>query len=163
MSEFVWAVDPAVSRLAFAFADVASPAVDVETLITRCDAREGERLGLMDRQVRIYARQAAGRYPPACVWVEQASGRFPNPQLAYSVGVVQAAIFEALGGIPVWTMPSGTWKRRTVGRGNATKPQVRAWVQALGVAARSQDEADAVAIACAGRAMLLGRSWEAAA
>ena len=62
-----------------------------------------------------------------------------------------------------WTIPSGAWKRRTVGVGNATKPQVRAWVDRLGVAVRLQDEADAVAIACAGRAMLIARSWEAAA
>lgn len=96
MSEHVWAVDPAISHLAFAFADIAGAAIGVETLITRTTEREGARLGLLDRQVRIYARQAAGRYPPACVWVEQPSGRFPNVQLAYAVGVVQAALFETL-------------------------------------------------------------------
>lgn len=160
MSEHVWGVDPAMAHLAFSFADVDSDAVEVETLITRTTEREGARLGLLDRQVRIYARQAAGRYPPACVWVEQPSGRFHSPQLSYAVGVLQAALFEALA-CPVWTIPSSTWKRRTVGVGNATKPQVLAWVDRLGVAAGSQDEADAVAIACAGRAMLLSRSWEA--
>ncbi len=160
VSEHVWAVDPALARLAFAFADVDSDAVEVETLITRTTEREGARLGLLDRQVRIYARQAAGRYPPACVWVEQASGRFHSPQLSYAVGVIQAALFETLA-VPVWTIPSSAWKKRTVGVGNATKPQVRAWVDRLGVAVRSQDEADACGIAVAGRAMLLSRSWEA--
>ncbi len=63
--EFVWSIDPALSLLAFAFADVGSEGVEVETLITRTTEREGARLGLLDRQVRIYARQAAGRYPPA--------------------------------------------------------------------------------------------------
>jgi Holliday junction resolvasome RuvABC endonuclease subunit len=160
VSEHVWAVDPALARLAFAFADVDSSAVAVETLVTRTTEREGARLGLLDRQLRIYARQAAGRFPPACVWVEQPSGRFPKPQLSYAVGVVQAALFETLA-CPVWTITSGAWKRRTVGVGNATKPQVRAWVDRLGVDVDSQDEADAVAIACAGRAMLLARSWDA--
>jgi Holliday junction resolvasome RuvABC endonuclease subunit len=160
--EFVWGIDPALSVLAFAFADLDSEGVEVETLTTRTTEREGARLGLLDRQVRIYARQAAGRYPPACVWVEQPSGRFRSPQLSYAVGVLQAALFETLA-CPVWTIPSGAWKRRSVGVGNATKPQVRAWVERLGVAVRSQDEADAVAIACAGRAMLISRSWEAAA
>jgi Holliday junction resolvasome RuvABC endonuclease subunit len=94
-------------------------------------------------------------------FVEQPSGRFRAPQLVYCVGVVQAALFEALGGVPVWTIPSSAWKKRTIGQGNCTKPQVRAWVDRLGVAVRSQDEADAVANACAGRAMLLTRSWEA--
>lgn len=162
MTGYVWAIDPAMSRLAFAFADLDSQAVEVETLVTRTVERQGARLGLLDRQVRIYARQAAGRYPPAECWVEQPSGRFRSPQLAYAVGVLQAALFETLA-CPVWTIPSSTWKLRTIGQGNATKPQVRAWVDRLGIEVRSQDEADAVAIACAGRAMLRAGSWDAVA
>ena len=75
---------------------------------------------------------------------------------------MQAALFETLA-VPVWTIPSGAWKKRTIGVGNATKPLVRAWVDRLGVAVASQDEADACAIACAGRAMLLAGKWEATA
>ena len=157
--QYVWGVDPAVSRLAFAFADVASDAVEVETLVTLCDEREGARLGLLDRQVRIAARQWAASYPPAAVWVEQPSGRFPLPQLGYATGVVQAALYESLGGVPVWTIPSGAWKKRTVGVGNASKAQVAAWVERLGVEVDGQDEADAVAIAHAGRRMFITRSW----
>jgi Holliday junction resolvasome RuvABC endonuclease subunit len=112
--------------------------------------------------VRTFARQRAGDFPPAVVWVEMAAGRFRAPQLVYAIGVVQAALFEALG-VPVWTIPSGKWKRATVGVGNATKPQVRAWVDRLGVEVGSHDEADAVAIAVAGRAMLRAGSWEAVA
>ncbi len=156
--EFVWAVDPALSRLAFAFAEVDAATVHVRTLMTRTEEREGARLGLLDRQLRIAARQWAGPFPPACVWVEQPSGRFRAPQLLYAVGVIQAALFETLA-CPVWTVPSSAWKRRTVGRGNATKEQVRAWVDRLEVDVSSQDEADAVAIACAGRAMLAAGSW----
>lgn len=162
MSEHVWGVDVAMANLAFAFADTNSDHVDVETLITRTTEREGARLGLLDRQVRIYARQAAGRYPPACAWVEQPSGRFPNPQLMYAAGVIQAALFETLA-CPVWSIPSGRWKRATVGVGNATKAQVRAWADARRFCVNDQDEADAICIAVAGRAMLLARSWEAAA
>lgn len=151
----------ATSALSFAFAHTGSDHVDVETLITRTTEREGARLGLLDRQLRIYAREVAGRFPPACVWVEQPSGRFIKPQLYYVVGVLQAALFESLA-CPVWTVPSGTWKQRTVGRGNATKEQVAAWVRSQRHGFDSQDEADAIGIACAGRAMLLSRSWEAA-
>lgn len=161
-AEFVWGIDPAISRLAVAFADTDSDSVEVETLITATDAREGERLGLLDRQVRIWARQLADRYPPAVVWVEQPSGRFRAPQLVYAVGVIQAAVYETLR-CPVWTIPSSTWKARTVDRGNATKDQVRAWVDHLDVDVRDQDEADAVTIAVAGRAMLRARSWTATA
>jgi Holliday junction resolvasome RuvABC endonuclease subunit len=162
VSGYVWAVDPGIAVQAVAFADVDTPAVEVRTLITRTTEREGARLGLLDRQLRIAARQWAGTFPPEVVWVEQPSGRFRNPQLSYAVGVIQAALFEALG-VPVWSIPSSAWKRRTVGVGNATKPQVRAWVDRLGVDVDSQDEADAVAIACAGRAMMLSGSWEAVA
>jgi Holliday junction resolvasome RuvABC endonuclease subunit len=162
MSESVRAVDPAMAKLAVAFADLDSAAVEVVSLITRTEERDGARLGLLDRQLRIAARQWAGRFPPACVWVEQPSGRFVQPQLSYAVGVIQAALFETLA-CPVWTIPSGAWKKRTVGVGNATKPQVRAWVDRLGVEVGSQDEADAVAIACAGRAMFAARQWEAVA
>jgi Holliday junction resolvasome RuvABC endonuclease subunit len=158
----VWAVDPGLSRLAVAFAAAAGETIAVETLITRTTEREGARLGLLDRQLRIAARQWAVRWPPACVWVEQPSGRFTNVQLVYAVGVVQAALFEALA-VPVWTIASSAWKRRTVGAGNATKPQVRAWVDRLRIGVRDQDEADAVAIACAGRAMLVAGTWDAAA
>jgi Holliday junction resolvasome RuvABC endonuclease subunit len=162
MSESVWGIDPGLSQIAVAFAPVDGGRPRTLTLITGSDAREGQRLGWLDRQVRIAARQWAGSWPPAAVWVEQPSGRFRNLQLTYATGVVQAALFEALA-VPVWTIPSSTWKHRTVGVGNATKPQVRAWVERLGLDVISQDEADAVAIACAGRAMLLARSWEATA
>lgn len=160
--EYVWAVDPAVSHLAFAFAPTDGGPIIVESLRTDSEARDGQRLGWLDRQTRIYARQAAGRYPPACVWVEQPSGKHRNLPLTYATGVVQAALFEALA-VPVWTIPSSTWKQRTVGVGNASKAQVAAWVVAQGADVNGQDEADAYAIAAAGRAMLLARSWEAAA
>lgn len=159
---FVWGVDVALAHLAFAFAPADGGAIEVSTLITRCDATEGERLGLLARQVRIYARQAVGAYPPAVVWVEQASGRFRAPQLVYAVGVVQAAIFETLR-CPVWSIPSGKWKKAALGRGNATKEQVAAWVAERSTAPASQDECDAYTIAAAGRAMLATRSWEATA
>ena len=163
MSEWVWGVDVAVSHLAFGLADLGSDLIEVETLITGNDTREGERLGLLDRQTRTFARQLAGRYPPACVWVEQPSGRFPSPQLGYACGVVQAAVYEALA-VPVWTIPSGKWKKRSCGFGNASKDQVRFWVSnTLRLDADTQDEHDAICIAHAGRDIFTTRKWDAAA
>jgi Holliday junction resolvasome RuvABC endonuclease subunit len=159
---YVWGIDPAVSRLAFAFAPVDGGAIEVETLHAGSDAREGQRLGWLDRQVRIWARLRASEFPPAVCWVEQPSGRHRNLPLTYAVGVIQAALFEALA-VPVWTIPSSTWKQRTVGAGNATKQQVAAWVLAQGADFNGQDEADAYAIAAAGRAMLQAGDWSAAA
>jgi Holliday junction resolvasome RuvABC endonuclease subunit len=158
----VWGIDPALSRVAFAFADMDSERVDVETLVTANEKAEGERLGLLDRQVRTYATMRAPELPPTVCWVEQPSGRFRNLPLTYAVGVIQAALYETLG-VPVWTIPSSTWKARTIGVGNATKAQVAAWVLAQGADFNGQDEADAYAIAVAGRAMLAAGSWSAVA
>lgn len=159
----MWGIDPAVSRVAFAFAQLdADKSIEVETLVTANEAREGERFGLLARQVRIYARQRAAEFPPAIVWVEQPSGRFRNLPLLYAVGVIQAVLFETLS-VPVWTIPSGAWKKRTVGVGNATKEQVAAWVDAQGLGFETQDEADAIGVALTGRAMLLAGDWSAAA
>lgn len=160
--EYVWAVDPAVSRLAFAFAPLGAAPVIVETLHIDSEAREGRRLGLLDRQVRIAAGQWAVDYPPAVVWVEQPSGRYRNLPLTYAVGVVMAALSEALA-CPVWTMPSSAWKKRTVGCGNASKAQVARWVAARGADLASQDEADAYALSEAGRAMVRAGAWDATA
>lgn len=159
---FVWGVDPGLSRIAFAFADCDSDSIEVSTLITHTVEREGARLGLLDRQLRIFARQWAETYPPEVAWIEQPSGRWANLGLTYAVGVMQAALFETLA-VPVWTIPSSTWKARTTGRGNATKPQIAAWVERRGWAFDGQDEADAIGVAAAGRAMLGAGSWEAVA
>lgn len=162
MTEFVWGIDVSTTRLAFAFASLDTTAVKVETLITRTEEREGARLGLLDRQLRIFGRLRGAMYPPACVWVEQASGRFQAPQLLYAIGVIQAALAETLP-CPVWTVPSSAWKKRSVGRGNASKEQIAAWAESSGYEFEGQDEADAIGIAVAGRAMFTTGRWEAAA
>jgi Holliday junction resolvasome RuvABC endonuclease subunit len=100
----------------------------------------------------------AGEYPPHVIFVEQPVGKFTPPQLLYACGVVQAALFETLS-VPVWTVPSGRWKKATVGPGNATKLQVAAHAEAQGWEFESQDEADAQCIAAAGRRMLAA-DWD---
>lgn len=159
MSDFTWGVDVAVSHLEFAFADMEADSVHVESLITKTDAREGERLGLIDRQVRIYARQMMERFRPHVVWVEQPSGAVNDLQLVYCAGVVQAALFETLH-CPVWTVPSGHWKKIALGFGNASKAQVAAWCEREGYQFDGQDQADAIGVAVAGRRMVQTSSWE---
>lgn len=58
-AEFVSDVDVSLSLLAFGLADLESDVVEVESLITRTMEREGARLGLLDRLVRIFACQTA--------------------------------------------------------------------------------------------------------
>ena len=56
---YVWGVDIAMAHQAFAFAPLDHGDIAVETLLTDSEAREGQRLGWLDRQVRIYARAIA--------------------------------------------------------------------------------------------------------
>jgi Holliday junction resolvasome RuvABC endonuclease subunit len=156
---WVWAIDPAVSRVAFAYADLDSDRIEVDTLTHKTDAREGERLGGLIAKVRWHAVLQRRHYRPHVVFVEQPSGHIRNLQLAYATGVIQAALYEALG-VPVWTIPSSKWKKTALGYGNASKEQVAAWVTAQGWAADSQDEADAVAMAHAGRLMIQQSRWD---
>lgn len=157
MSEWVWGIDPATSHVAFAFAGVDHDEVETETLVTSTEsfAAEGQRLGWLDRQVRIYVSQVAKRYPPACVWVERPTGaRDKTPYiLVQASGVIIAAVYEALGGVPTFEIPVSTWKRDIVGNGNASKAAVAQWV-AQHIPVESQDEADAYCIALAGRGLL---------
>lgn len=161
--DFVYGVDVAIAKkLAFGFASLDNPGVEVEAIHTETDAEEGERLHILARQLRIYAGQLREEFPPACVFVEQPSGAHPNPPLSYAAGVVQAVLFDVLG-CPVWTITSGDWKKRTVGVGNATKQQVGAWVRKQGPGDLfDEDLCDAYAIAYAGRQKISIQGREAA-
>lgn len=163
MTEYVWAIDPGIIRCAWAFVPTTGSYRDADVIRTRTSMvrtveRQGARLGMLASSVRAAAIAQMDTYPPLCIWVEQPSGRFRNLTLVYAVGVVQAAAYEATG-VPVWTIPSAKWKEATVGVGNASKADVAAWVREL-VEVGTQDEADAVAIALAGRAKLLD-GWDA--
>ena len=75
------------------------------------------------------------------------------------VAVVQAAIYDAVNEkaehpVSVFTLPVPTWKKHSVGKGNATKAEVMQWANAHGYEGNHQDAADAWCIAHAGRALL---------
>jgi Holliday junction resolvasome RuvABC endonuclease subunit len=160
---YVWGVDCAVTHVSFAFAQHPTGPIHVDSLLADSEFREGERLGLLDRQIRIRCSQLRVTYPPSVVWVEQPSGRFPNPQLYYATGVIQAALYESLG-CPVWTIPSGKWKAASVGKGTASKAEVMRWATLhRGGEFASQDDADAYCIAVGGRRILQTGLWDAEA
>lgn len=156
---WVWGVDPAVARVAFAHADMHTQRIHATLAQHKTTALEGERLALLADLVRRHAEDTAVVHPPSVVFVEQPSGKFQSPQLLYATGVIQAALFEELQ-VPVWTIPSGKWKRTALGYGNASKEQVAAWITAHNWHAGTQDEADAIAIAHAGRLMMQTGRWD---
>ena len=99
------------------------------------------------------------------VFIERPVGRFPKRALDHACGVIQAAVVrtaEELFDHPVsvFEVSPGAWKK-TIGLGGAAKkPDVAEWAvdawqeKEPGVRSFTQDEADALAIAAAGAAML---------
>ena len=156
--EYCWGVDPSTKRVAIA---AAGSRPTVRTIEVPSTLRTGARLDWILGATYGLARELAEQCPPLYVWIEQpaAFGRQPEPELYYAVGVVQAAIYSALRDIwphpvEVRTIPIGTWKKNSVGKGNATKEDVLWWSIDHGYTGTSEDEADAWAIAHAGRVLL---------
>ena len=160
-----YGVDTSVSRIAIGWADGSCRRGQVTFPLPSLAG--GERLAHAFAVVRdgVAERIAAGRLPlPGLIMVEQPSGKSLNLQLAYMVGVVQAAVFEGavLGGASaprVETVTSSWWKKRACGNGAIYKPRrgdtheygVLTWARANGYTGCSYDEADALAMAEAGR------------
>lgn len=171
---WVWGVDVSTKRLA-----IGCDGPDVSVHLREFDPRlkTGARLCEIYRWTRNFAAELAKDRPPLFVWVEQPAsyGRIVEPQLMYAVGVVQAALYDALeqrNAFPteVRTVAVAEWKKASVGHGNADKAQVLEWAKADGFETdhvcrvkkcthSAHDRADAWAIARAGSA-LLGMSGE---
>lgn len=88
----------------------------------------GERMNRYATQLRqlIRAMLHDGCPAPGAVWVEQASGKHPLPELVYCVGIATQVAYEELGRllgytVLVETVPSATWKARGLGNGRISK------------------------------------------
>jgi Holliday junction resolvasome RuvABC endonuclease subunit len=78
---------------------------------------------------------------------------------AVSLEAVQAAMPYAV----VLDLNTGTWKKDTVGHGNATKDQVAAWALGLGYDGDDQDVCDAIGVAVCARERWLAEIGRACA
>lgn len=154
-----WGVDPGVGRVALGF--VGRDGRRGACTAPFADLKGGARLAEIWRETRRIAIDMLCVWPrPGLVWVEQPSGSKRNLPLEYATGVIQAALFDALG-CAVETVASSSWKLTACGRGNIYKPDpkknrpgpygVLVWAQANGYNGWSWDEADAFAIAEAAR------------
>lgn len=144
---WTWGVDVSTKRVAIAC---------VRGLVGRVEAVEHvgdpfHRLLVQQRAVVGLTRTLAAECPPVYVLVEQTSGRSPEPQLVYSVGVTIAALleaFELVGAQPAFdTVPVSTWKMETGLGGNADKPEIAGFARKAYGWEGDQDEADALGIA----------------
>ena len=119
------------------------------------DVRGAQRLARIRRATVELCHQSLD-LQPRLVLVEDANvGAAANKQLLQAVAVVFEAVFATLR-CEVREIPIGTWKKATVGRGNAQKPEVMDFARGLGYTGDSQDEADAVCVALAARGQLDG-------
>jgi hypothetical protein len=164
----IWGVDPSTVRLAVAGVEPDGRRW-VETLVfSGCDG--AQRLSRIYDETKRWAHAwGATRSFPGLVHVEQPSGKTPNPELLYAVGVIMAAIYDGLyiSGAPVRmeTVSSAHWKKVACGRGNLYKPTrkllgrtpvfedyaVARWARLNGYVGNSWDAADAWGIAEAAR------------
>jgi Holliday junction resolvasome RuvABC endonuclease subunit len=78
-------------------------------------------------------------------------------------GVLMEAAQEAFPGAVVLDMPTQSWKRDSVGHGNASKAEVLEHAHGLGLIGNDQDVADALAMAQAGFESWARRTESAAA
>lgn len=161
-----WGVDASTRRVAVAAVDAdgtrRGEVVSVEQGPSRSGGRSVRRLAAIYEATReLCSELRRGHAPPGVVVVEQAAGfgKRPNPELAYAVGAVMAALVGALPHTHVETVPSATWKLAVCGFGGIKKPKptereeyaVLVWARGVGYEGGSWDLADAYAIAEYGR------------
>lgn len=118
------------------------------------------RLADVHRRTMILCRQILGLKVPIACWVETPRGRV-HPSLWAVYGVIQAALYEAMSSlapypVSIFTVGPTEWKAQLFGEGNghASKEFIAEWCVGRGFVFRSQDEADALAIAAAGAVMM---------
>jgi hypothetical protein len=150
-----WGVDPSTLRVSIA--TISSDGSRGVSTVGIPTAEGPARLATILSHTRGLARELslAEVEEPGVIVVEQPSGRTPNPQLVYAVGVVIAALVEACAPTVVETVASSRWKAVACGKGNIYKPRSKAdgeygvltWARTVGYTGDSFDECDAYGVA----------------
>lgn len=157
-----WGVDCHVSHVAIGWWSQEARGAASERIPAKL--RDAERLhALHDTTARLTVEllRRSEVPPPAAVLVERPTGRFPNPALMQACGVIQAAIYGAvlhgLWATPVFLVEVARWKKAVLGSARADHEQRVRWARGEVPTVADGDEADALAIACAGH-VLFGAS-----
>jgi Holliday junction resolvasome RuvABC endonuclease subunit len=149
-----WGVDPSTLRVAIGTVSGRSGARAVHT-VSFPRHRGVERLSVIYQATREIAGALAHAEMPGVIVVEQPSGKKPNLELVYAVGVILVALAHGAGLSHVETVSSSTWKKTACGHGGIRKPkfpsegeyQVLTWAHTVGLQGDSWDEADAYGLA----------------
>ncbi len=113
----------------------------------RLTAARGALLHTLARDTKLHANAAMVEIP----WAKRGS----SFALLSMAGVCLEVTQHALRGCVVMDVPTQTWKRESVGNGNASKDAVMVHARGLGYTGGSQDEADALCMAQAAMERLL--------
>lgn len=155
-----WGCDPSTVRVSLATVTIDGERLVETAVFPQLDG--GERLARMYQIAHDLAANAAVvAGAPGVIVVEQPSGKTPNPNLVYAVGVIQAALYGGAQSvlrarIPLLeTVASSRWKAVACGRGDIRKPKPTAredygvlqWARTAGYEGSSWDEADAWGVA----------------
>lgn len=116
---------------------------------------QGEQLHQILERGRGFMRRWAELYPPAMVYVELATGRFPKPMLTACCGILAAAanVSPKVGRVPSHLIPPPEWKKGLGLSGSAPKAVVLEWAKARGLpvedlaADEREDYADSLGVA----------------
>lgn len=120
-----------------------------------------ERLDRLMAETERVAGQLCADYPPIAVCVERPTGRYPSPHLSYATASVLLGLHRALKDrfaypVSVILVAITEWKKKAIGRGNASKDEVMEWAVSTWpqLDDMTQDDADALGIATYGLASL---------
>lgn len=157
---YVWGID--VSTQYIAIGIVGQDRAQANRVKLEKLEHPAERLHMARRRILSFTKALASHFPPALVYVERPTGHRDRTPLilVQMAAVAQCAVYDALADhfvqpVPVREVAVASWKKRSVGFGNASKDQVMAWCrEQFGYRGSSQDEADSMAIAyCAFNAL----------
>lgn len=156
---WVWGVDVSTKRVAIAAVpgddtDAATTVVEFPAAVRSCGKGDTGDLYGVYTLVRLAAVRFSWDYPPTAIIVEKPAGKVVTPVLWLTVGATITAL-QHFPGLLVTTLPVGTWKRWSVGRGDASKADVAAWALETFGHEDDQDVADALGVAVAGRQLVV--------
>lgn len=150
-----WGVDISTVRIAFATSSGVSASVEIPKRL-----KGVERLSVARTAVWHHCREFAVKHPPLCVWVERPTGarNRTHHSLTQMEGVVSEAVYASLKTLynhPVSVFPIAvtSWKKASVGHGNATIQEYCEWAESWAKPA-NEDEAAALGVAVAGQSMI---------
>lgn len=159
MRPALWGIDVSTSYLDLAFVFEDGSWQTNRCFLDKDPKRDPvEHLVVIDRRWREFCAALVRHFPPVFVFIERPTGRFPQPQLVMTAGVVACGA-SAVTSVPVDWVAVASWKKACGLGGNAPKAKVFEWACSLGLLASApQDAADALGIAAYGCSLV--KEWE---